>query len=66
MDGDDIRPEAAKRLGRIPDLRRIRCDHQVEAVFGATFCELVADARRGAGHDGERATPRVHDGNLRD
>ncbi len=53
LQGFDLGAGLAKALGGLDDGRLVGDDQQVEAVLAAFPGELIADARGGAGDDGE-------------
>jgi len=55
-----LHAERAKLLRGLRDLRLVGRDDEVEAVLGANFGELIADAGGGAGDDRERARGCCH------
>ena len=53
LEGLDRRAERAEVPRRVMDGRLIGGDQQIEPVFGAAFSQLIADAGRRSGDDGE-------------
>src|SRR5918998_4857149 len=64
LHGFDRDAEGAKVLGGLVNLCLVGRDDEIIAVLGTKLGELVADARGGAGDDGERAWGLCHGSNL--